>query len=176
MRLQNFSIIIFYINAQAITSAAHSVTLPFCSPSSAILSSTQVPLPTECYQSTVKRVCLTHCHSVLMMKQSISSYFSKNPSTSKDTSAEGAMADADSDEEKEQASEGPTPAAKKKNIKFHTEWLQEFPWLRYNKESNEMHCVYCIECGASAGNTKFATRCSNFKHETIKLHSESIKH
>ncbi|ROL51850.1 hypothetical protein DPX16_19369 [Anabarilius grahami] len=71
-----------------------------------------VPPPTKSYQSAVKRVCLTHYRSVLMMKQSISSYFSKNPSTSKDTSAEGTTADADSDQEKEQASERPTPVIK----------------------------------------------------------------
>lgn len=39
-----------------------------------------------------------------------------------------------------------------------------------------MYCEYCTQCGASAGNTKFAKGCSNFKHKTIKLHNESIKH
>lgn len=84
------------------------------------------------------------------------------------------MADPDKEQEKEQASEGQTPAAKKKCVKFRTEWLREFEWLRYKKESNEMYCVYCTRCGASAGKTKLAKGCSNFKHESIKLHNESM--
>lgn len=96
---------------------------------------------------------------------------------SKDSiTAEGATADPDKEQEKGQASEGSTPAAKNNSIKFCTEWLREFPQLRYKKESNEMYCEYCTQCGASAGNTKFAKGCSNFKHKTIKLHNESIKH
>ncbi|KAF4114194.1 hypothetical protein G5714_004417 [Onychostoma macrolepis] len=40
------------------------------------------------------------------------------------------MADPDKEQEKEQVSEGQTPAAKKKWVKFRTDWLREFEWLR----------------------------------------------
>lgn len=47
---------------------------------------------------------------------------------SKDSiTAEGATADPDKEQEKGQASEGSTPAAKNNSIKFCIEWLREFP-------------------------------------------------
>lgn len=59
---------------------------------------------------------------------------------------------------------------------FRQDWLKQFPWLRYNKGRNAMHCVYCQECGQNmAGKSAFVSG-STFRIETLKKHNMSKKH
>ncbi|KAK0132144.1 Zinc finger protein 862 [Merluccius polli] len=66
----------------------------------------------------------------------------------------------DSESEEETTEPGIEPGSerikKPKTYSFRQDWLKQFPWLRYNKRRNEMHCVYCQECGQNmAGNSAF---------------------
>ncbi len=60
---------------------------------------------------------------------------------------------------------------------FRREWLNQFPWLRYSKADNIMHCIYCKVCEKTmAGNSAFVTGSNTFRIETLKKHNASIKH
>ena len=57
---------------------------------------------------------------------------------------------AETEEAESERQPGPDTEIKKTQIySFRQDWLKEFPWLRYDKERNAMHCVYCPECGQS---------------------------
>ncbi|CAL8282363.1 unnamed protein product [Gadus morhua 'NCC'] len=48
-----------------------------------------------------------------------------------------------------------TQINKPKMYSFRHDWLTQFPWLRYDKGRNAMHCIYCRECGQNmAGNSR----------------------
>ncbi|XP_069819635.1 zinc finger protein 862-like [Dendropsophus ebraccatus] len=59
---------------------------------------------------------------------------------------------------------------------FKSVWLQEFPWLKYNKEKGVMYCEFCSKAGDVAGKTDFIKGTDHFKKETIKKHGDSLKH
>lgn len=93
----------------------------------------------------------------------------------------GPSAASDSEPEETTESEkepGPETQSKKlKTYSFRQDWLKQFPWLRYDKGRNIMHCVYCHECGQSmAGNSAFVSGSTTFRIETLKKHSKSKKH
>ncbi|CAL8323617.1 unnamed protein product [Arctogadus glacialis] len=73
---------------------------------------------------------------------------------------------------------GPETQIKRpKMYAFRQDWLKQFPWLRYDKERNAMHCVYCQECGQNmAGNSAFVSGSTTFHIETLKEHNMSKKH
>ena len=71
----------------------------------------------------------------------------------------------------------PAEIKRRKVYAFRREWLDQFPWLRYYKTGNEMHCIYCKECGKTmAGNSAFVTGSNTFRIETLKKHNASMKH
>ena len=71
----------------------------------------------------------------------------------------------------------PTEIKKGKVYRFRREWLDQFPWLRYNEVENIMHCIYCKESGKTmAGSSAFVTGSNTFRIETLKKHNASIKH
>lgn len=69
-------------------------------------------------------------------------------------------------------------AKKARTHHFREDWLKEFSWLRYYKQSNCMNCEYCSSYPRTAGNTKFAdsTGTSQFKHNTLIKHNLSLNH
>ena len=70
-----------------------------------------------------------------------------------------------------------TQINKPKMYSFRHDWLTQFPWLRYDKGRNAMHCIYCRECGQiMAGNTAFVGEATAFRIETLKKHNMSKKH
>ena len=127
------------------------------------------------------------------MKRTIESFFVKNfnklrpdpnecsdtelPSTSQVMS--GPNQETASANEPHTINSEPQPAEikRRKVYAFRREWLDQFPWLRYDKTGNEMHCIYCKECGKTmAGNSAFVTGSNTFRIETLKKHNASMKH
>lgn len=82
--------------------------------------------------------------------------------------------DTSSSQPSAQPTASPQPAAARQ---FKASWLQEFAWLRYDKEKQTMHCDFCAQAGQEiAGKTDFISGSSHFKKETVKKHGESRKH
>ena len=82
-----------------------------------------------------------------------------------------------SDSEPEETTEsgiepGPETQIKKpKMYSFRHDWLTQFPWLRYDKGQNAMHCICCRDCGQNmAGNSAFVGEATTFRIETLKKH------
>ena len=66
---------------------------------------------------------------------------------------------------------GPETQIKKpKMYSFRHDWLTQFPWLRYDKGRNAMHCIYCRECGQNmAGNSAFVGEATAFRIKTLNV-------
>lgn len=114
------------------------------------------------------------------MKRTIDSYFKKGSSSvtepSLDVDATCQTEPVSENDEAEKDSSGKAYAGKTiRTYEFRHQWLEEYQWLRY--QDGAMHCVYCKFCGPSiAGLSKFVTASKQFKHESLKLHNESMKH
>lgn len=60
---------------------------------------------------------------------------------------------------------------------FVLKWLSEFPWVRFDKQSNKMFCSVCESAPSMAGKTDFVlTGCTSFKKESLTIHSKSKRH
>lgn len=104
------------------------------------------------------------CKQWTMAKRTISLYFLPKPNDVEKRNPEN---ESDSDCEE-------TVVAKKgRNINFRDEWLREFTWLWYFRETNSMNCKFCCRYPQHAGNTKFAdkTGTAQLKHDTLIKHN-----
>ena len=144
----------------------------------------------SCLNETEKKINTTK--RVKMNRgRNIESFFIKKSSQDTETSATvpGKMPTGpgpsaitlDSEPEETTESEiehGPETQIKKPMMySFRHDWLTQFPWLRYDKGRNAMHCIYCRECGQiMAGNTAFVGEATAFRIETLKKHNMSKKH
>lgn len=109
------------------------------------------------------------------MKRTIDNFFVKSRlSTSQSVSSPDAETVLDNEPDSESE---PAENKRGRTYRFRRQWLEEFPWLRYSKDDNIMHCIYCKECGKSmAGSSAFVTGSNTFRIETLKKHNASNKH
>ena len=60
--------------------------------------------------------------------------------------------------------------------KFQSHWLNDFDWLEYDGEEDNMTCKFCVERPQLAGKTDFVTGSRSFKHENLTAHGKSGRH
>ena len=60
--------------------------------------------------------------------------------------------------------------------KFQPHWLNDFDWLEYDGEEDNMTCKFCVERPQLAGKTDFVTGSRSFKHENLTAHGKSGRH
>ena len=60
--------------------------------------------------------------------------------------------------------------------KFQPHWLNDFDWLEYDGEEDNMTCKFCIERPQLAGKTDFVTGSRSFKRENLTTHGKSGRH
>ena len=60
--------------------------------------------------------------------------------------------------------------------KFQPHWLNDFDWLEYDGEEDNMTCKFCVEQPQLAGKTDFVTGSRSFKRENLTAHGKSGRH
>ncbi|XP_056283011.1 zinc finger protein 862-like [Pseudoliparis swirei] len=102
-----------------------------------------------------------------MAKRTISSYFLPKP-----------IEKTNPENESDSTCEETVVAKKVNKFSFRDEWLREFTWLRYFRETNSMNCTFCCRFSQHAGNTNFSdkTGTTQLKHDTLIKHNASLKH
>lgn len=67
-------------------------------------------------------------------------------------------------------------AEKPKRRHFVPSWLNEFSWLRYERDNDAMFCKVCEGSPSMAGKTDFVSGNRSFKRESLVWHGKSKRH